>query len=1697
MKKTARRLTGILLSCLLLLNLLPAGALAAAPALTELTPTRQSDTAGQITFTSDVAGSYCYEVLEAGGTASGQWTGSGEVLQAGANTLALDGLTPGAKDILIRADLNGETADYTVTLPAYTPDTGTDGEGDQAKRVAVVPLKEALSALGTTTQLPYSGQYELGSEAVLYEAENGSQSYGTLFRVDAQAGTLFQLEFWSETYSVDTVIRVYKQAAEGGIEYVNSFNQDNQSGLGESAVFLADEAGTYYFGFLGYGTYDCGLCQVRMTATVADQVALEDALADLDTATQLPYSGQYELGSEAVLYKAEDGSQAYGTLFRAEAQAGTLFQLEFWSETSGVDAVIWIYKETTDGIEYVNSFNRNNQNGLGESAEFFADEAGTYYFGFLGHDTDDRGLCQVSITAAVPDRVALEDALAELDTTTQLPYSGQYELGSEAVLYTAEDGSQSYGTLFQVEAQTGTLFHLEFWGETYGLNTVIRVYRKTADGIESVTSFNRDNQNGAGESVDFTADEAGTYYFGFLGHDIGDRGLCQVSITAAVLERVALKDALAELDTATVLPYSGEYELGSEAVLYEDEDGDQAYGTLFRAEAQEAGTLFYLEFWGMTYGLDTVIRVYRETADGIESVYYYDYDNQNGAGESVDFFAGEAGTYYFAFLGNDTDERGLCQVSITAAVPERVALKDALAELDTATVLPYSGQYELGSEAILYEDEDGYLCYGTLFRVETQADTRFQLEFWGETYGLDTVIWVYKQAADGSLESVAYFDRDNQNGAGESVSFTANGDGTYYFAFLGYDEDERGLCQVSITAAVSERVALKEALAALDTTTQLPYSGQYELGSEAVLYEDEDGNQAYGTLFRVEAQANTLFQLDFWGSDDADIDAAGIDTQICVYRQQGDDVVLVGTFDRNGRGLGESIRYQAAEAGTYYFAFLGLSAQEYGWCHCGITAYEQSPDSKLQTLDFTVDPVPEPESGDLWHWNAATLTLTLMDGFSMHSGTVGTPTIKLPGGSTVVLEGEASLCTGSAQSIQCLGDLTIRGDSKDAARLTGVSSFQSQNSACQVIMVQGKLTVENCALILNSDDTTIEAETGLEIREALLQLETERNGLKSGGNVVIQGAEIDIVADTGIYAKDNDRLSVEISASQVNINADQYGIEADGLFISSSEIRIDAPDDECIYTETGVRITDQSIVRLISHDDEAIYTYGSVFVFDSTLYINVYEEGIQMEGYDTKVAIWNSDVSIYSEYREGIYGYEPVSLSVVGSTLDIKAEEEGIQLTQVNIQNSDVSIWSEDEEGIDVSNLLSIAGGRIKVVADENALEGNAVYLTNVLFDLTTIDNYLLIDTNTLAGFSLPGDFFLYDLQGTQIYEGSWNSGLFINGDLQSKGVSAKRALSTSFYHEHLWSDEWFSDDAYHWHQCEADYCLITNHSEMEGYGEHIYDQQLTTDHYLASEATCTAPAMYYYACVCGKAGTETYESGLALGHSWEAPQFNWSADGKTCTVSFTCDRCGEVETLEATVTAQETKAPTCTAMGETTYTATLDWEGEPYSESLARTDLPALGHDWEAPQFNWSAEEDPDYQPFVPVIIRGANGTWQKGTKTDLSFTSNAEFADFLKVQVDGKDLDADNYILREGSTVVDLKAAYLETLTVGQHTLSVVSRPGTATTTFTITAAPETAPKTGDSANVLLGTLALLAASGVLVGLMGYSRRKRGKHN
>lgn len=95
-----------------------------------------------------------------------------------------------------------------------------------------------------------------------------------------------------------------------------------------------------------------------------------------------------------------------------------------------------------------------------------------------------------------------------------------------------------------------------------------------------------------------------------------------------------------------------------------------------------------------------------------------------------------------------------------------------------------------------------------------------------------------------------------------------------------------------------------------------------------------------------------------------------------------------------------------------------------------------------------------------------------------------------------------------------------------------------------------------------------------------------------------------------------------------------------------------------------------------------------------------------------------------------------------------------------------------------------------------------------------------------------------------------------------------------------------------------------------------------------------------------------------------------------------------------------------------------------------------------------------------APEITDGKGQTMTVKAAKDLNFRSSAPLKYFQKVLVDDKEVAAENYVLTEGSTIVTLKASFLNTLGVGEHMLSVVSTTGTAETTFTVAEAAKPAP-------------------------------------
>ena len=220
--------------------------------------------------------------------------------------------------------------------------------------------------------------------------------------------------------------------------------------------------------------------------------------------------------------------------------------------------------------------------------------------------------------------------------------------------------------------------------------------------------------------------------------------------------------------------------------------------------------------------------------------------------------------------------------------------------------------------------------------------------------------------------------------------------------------------------------------------------------------------------------------------------------------------------------------------------------------------------------------------------------------------------------------------------------------------------------------------------------------------------------------------------------------------------------------------------------------------------------------------------------------------------------------------------------------------------------------------------------------------------------------------------------------------------------HSDLKPNEWQGDDKEHWQvysccnaiinkaahvggkaTCKDRAVCTTCGAAYGGLGAHSFTEKVA-EQYLKSAATCTAKAVYYKSCsVCGEKGTETFETGNALGHDWGEWQSNGngththvcktdeshtetvscSGGTATCTAKAVCEDCkaeyGDLAAHNFTAEVVDAKylksAATCTA--KAVYYKSCSVCGEKGTETFETGNV--LDHDWDEPSYTWTAVTD------------------------------------------------------------------------------------------------------------------------------------------
>jgi hypothetical protein len=124
--------------------------------------------------------------------------------------------------------------------------------------------------------------------------------------------------------------------------------------------------------------------------------------------------------------------------------------------------------------------------------------------------------------------------------------------------------------------------------------------------------------------------------------------------------------------------------------------------------------------------------------------------------------------------------------------------------------------------------------------------------------------------------------------------------------------------------------------------------------------------------------------------------------------------------------------------------------------------------------------------------------------------------------------------------------------------------------------------------------------------------------------------------------------------------------------------------------------------------------------------------------------------------------------------------------------------------------------------------------------------------------------------------------------------------------------------------------------------------------------------------------------------------------------------------------------------------------------------------------------------------IIKGEDGKYTQGGSEGLSFTANGAYSKFTGILVDNKVVDSKHYTAESGSTVITLKASYLDTLSTGKHTLTVVYTDGETSCEFNIAAKSATLA-TGDNFNILLWTSVIIISLAAITVLLIAQKKRR----
>ncbi len=342
-------------------------------------------------------------------------------------------------------------------------------------------------------------------------------------------------------------------------------------------------------------------------------------------------------------------------------------------------------------------------------------------------------------------------------------------------------------------------------------------------------------------------------------------------------------------------------------------------------------------------------------------------------------------------------------------------------------------------------------------------------------------------------------------------------------------------------------------------------------------------------------------------------------------------------------------------------------------------------------------------------------------------------------------------------------------------------------------------------------------------------------------------------------------------------------------------------------TVSGGDITSQKIGIYNSGDGSVEMTGGTVTGTNETGIVNDGAGSVTVSG-GTIIAKTN-----------GISAYGSGSVFFDGAQID--SEQSGISVYKGSLTVAGGTITGTGSNGITISETgtVTVSGGTIK--GKTFGIDNNGVLYLSGSPSISNNSNGngdILHENATIYAEDQNGVKYAGEVLEIRVFYPSEGKEVILKVDDSNKdrfvlvntsGGYVLKQLGNNLVlappHSHNWSTAWTSDGTYHWHECEADDCDVTENSQKDGYSAHTPEDdgncttaikcsrcklELTpgaTGHSftdkasqtVASAADCQNRAKYYVQCDnCNEVSdTLIVEAGELGDHKWDT---EWSKDG-------------------------------------------------------------------------------------------------------------------------------------------------------------------------------------------------------------------------